>query len=59
MATVDVVRCIEYVESLGYSLIARGRGYYVFRDNTGKRPPHCQEMWWNLREMREAVENGC
>lgn len=51
--------CIAYVKSLGYDLIGRGRGYYIFRDNTGKRPAHNKEMVWNLNEMRHAVRYGC
>lgn len=54
-----VGQCIAYVESLGYKLIGRGRGYYIFRDQTGKRPPHNREMTWNLNEMRHAVRYGC
>ena len=51
--------CIAYVKGLGYDLISRGYGYYIFRDNTGKRPPHNREMAWNLNEMRHAVKYGC
>jgi len=54
-----VKACISYVESLGYNLISRGRGFYIFRDNTGKRPIHNKEMIWNLNEMRHAVLYGC
>jgi hypothetical protein len=55
----NVEECIAYVKSLGYDLIKRRRGLYIFRDNTGKRPPHNQEMWWNLNEMRHGVKYGC
>jgi hypothetical protein len=54
-----VDECIAYVESLGYKLIVRKRGYYVFKDTTGKRPDHNKEMRWNLNELRHAKQFGC
>jgi len=54
-----VAECIQYVESLGYKIVKRKKGLYIFRDTTGKRPAHNQEMWWNLEEMRHAVKHGC
>ena len=55
----SVQECIAYVKGLGYDLIARKRGFYMFQDNTGKRPPHNKVMVWNLNEMRHAVKFGC
>lgn len=55
----SVQECVAYVEGLGYALVASRRGFYLFRDKTGKRPDHNWEMWWNLNEMRHAVKYGC
>lgn len=55
----DVGECIAYVKGLKYALVARGRGFYMFRDETGQRPEHNREMTWTLGEMREAVRYGC
>ena len=54
-----VTECITYVESLGYRLRYKEFYRYCFKDITGKRPPHNQEMTWTLREMRDAVTFGC
>ncbi len=55
----DVKDCVEYIKSLGYCLINRGRGFYTFEDSTGKRPAHNKVMTWNLNEMRHAFKHGC
>jgi hypothetical protein len=55
----DVGECIAYVKGLGYALVVRRRGFYMFRDITGQRPEHNREMTWNLTEMRDAVRYGC
>lgn len=55
----SVQECIAYVEGLGYDLIRRRRGVYIFQDNTGSRPEHNRVMTWNLNELRHAVKFGC
>ena len=56
----SVKECIDYVESLGYKLFLKGKGFYYFEClDKSKRPAHNWEMTWTLGEMRHAVKNGC
>ena len=55
-----VGECITYVESLGYKLLWRKPGSYVFEIiDRSTRPKHNWFMKWTLGEMRDAVRNGC
>ena len=55
-----VKECIIYVESLGYKLLFRSIGSYVFEVNDRTtRPRHNWIMKWTLQEMRHAVRFGC
>lgn len=60
LSLIKVGECISYVESLGYRLTTRGRGFYQFKIlDKSKRPEHNWEMNWTLNEMRHAVKYGC
>jgi hypothetical protein len=53
---VKVNECIRYIESCGWLLKQRARGYYYFRNenaNEGQR-----DMTFSLAELREAYHNG-
>jgi hypothetical protein len=57
-----VEQCIAYIERTDYKLTNRGRVWlsksplYIFKSPT--RAPHCQELCFNLTELRDAFRHG-
>lgn len=53
---VNVEQAIAYIESCGYKLVSRARGYYRFYNPN--RHPAFQTMIFRLSELRETYRNG-
>ena len=51
-----VEQCITRVQETDYRLVHRSRGSYLFRSD--KRPAHCRELWFSLRELRDTFRYG-
>lgn len=54
LASVD--ECIRYIESTGWKLINRSRGFYAFRNSNAHVAQ--QNMVFSLKELREAQKFG-
>ena len=53
---VKATECIKYIQSCGYTLQQRRRGYYHFRNPS--RPPEHRDMVFTLSGLRDAYLNG-
>lgn len=53
---VKVGECIQYIESCGWKLKNRARGYYYFY-NPNAHEGH-RDMTFSLKELRETYHNG-
>ncbi len=53
---VKVDECIRYIESCGWQLKTRSRGYYYFY-NPNAAEFH-RDMTFSLKELRETYHNG-
>lgn len=51
-----VEACIQYIESCGWKLRHRSKGYYCFRNP--KAAPHIRDVFFTLKELRETYEYG-
>lgn len=56
MKIVKVEKCIEYIESTGWKLKQRARGYYYFRKENA--PVEHRDMVFSLAELRKIYHNG-
>lgn len=48
--------CIAYIESCGWLLKSRARGYYYFRNENA--PVGMRDMTFSLAELRETYKTG-
>ena len=53
---VTVVDCIRYIESCGWLLQQRAKGYYYFRNENANESQ--RDMTFSLAELREVHRNG-
>ena len=53
---VKVDECIRYIESCGWKLKTRSRGYYYFYNPNAAE--FQRDMTFSLKELRETYHNG-